>query len=71
MQSTANGTSVENGNERNGVTSLANGCGLRGGDEAAAAGRSVPYRKRGKQLSQTETDMIRLIGQHLREMGFQ
>lgn len=70
MQSAANGTVVENGSTRNGVPSLANGCDSRGEEEVEGS-RTISHKKRAQRLSQTDTDMIRLIGQHLREMGFQ
>lgn len=70
MQSAANGTVVENGSSRNGVPSLANGCNTREEEEVEGS-RTISHKRKTQQLSQTDTDMIRLIGQHLREMGFQ
>ena len=65
MQAAANGTVLENGSASNGVVPLANGCGEEVGREDRAR------RKRGQSLSETDSDIIRLIGQHLREMGLQ
>ena len=62
MQTAGNGTVVENGN---GVSPLANGC----GDKVEKEMKT--HRKRGQPLSETDSDIIRLIGQHLREMGLQ
>ena len=58
---------IENGSTSNGVTSLANGC-----EGVVERGEEIrTRRKRSKPLSNTDSDIIRLIGQHLREMGFQ
>ena len=62
-----NGTVVENGSTSNGVAPLANGC----GGEVGREEESRTHRKRGLNLSETDSDIIRLIGQHLREMGLQ
>jgi WD40 repeat protein len=61
MQTAGNGTVIENGN---GVTPLSNGC----GDKVEREEVRV-HQKRGQVLSETDSDIIRLIGQHLREMG--
>jgi hypothetical protein len=63
MQTAGNGTVIENGN---GVTPLSNGC----GDKVEREEVRV-HQKRGQVLSETDSDIIRLIGQHLREMGLQ
>ena len=67
MQTAANGTVIENGSASNGVAPFVNGCGGKVGREEG----SKVHRKRGQSLSETDTDIIRLIGQHLREMGLQ
>lgn len=71
MQSSSNGVILQNGTGlvANGDVSLANGC---AGDEFAREDASFAVRKRKqRQLSAIDADIIRLIGQHLREMGFQ
>ncbi len=69
----------------NGLLSKSNGCdeedilcgdkgegmGVGGGGETQRSMGSVLVRKRKqRQLSRKDTDIVRLIGQHLREMGF-
>ncbi len=71
MQSSSNGVIFQNGTGpvANGDVVLANGC---GGEELAGGDAAFAVRKRKqRQLSSMDTDVIRLIGQHLREMGFQ
>ena len=71
MQSSSNGVIFNNGSGpvANGDVLLANGC---GGEELVGGDMTVSLRKKKQtQLSTMDTDVIRLIGQHLREMGFQ
>jgi hypothetical protein len=65
MQTAGNGSVIENGSTSNGVAPLANGCGGEVGEE----GKFKTHYKLGQALSETDSDIIRLIGQHLREMG--
>ena len=67
MQTATNGTIIENGSSSNGALPLANGCEtvVEKDDETRTHKKKAPH------LSQADTDIIRLIGQHLREMGFQ
>jgi hypothetical protein len=65
MQTAGNGSVIENGSTSNGVAPLANGCGGEVGDE----GKCKTHYKLGQALSETDSDIIRLVGQHLREMG--
>lgn len=67
MQMATNGTVIENGSASNGVAPLANGC----GGEAGREQENKVCRKKGQSFSEMESDIIRLIGQHLREMGLQ
>lgn len=82
MQS--NGVIHENGTSTvNGLSSVikSNGCeggvcegeeiGATAGRESEQVGGPILVRKRKqRQLSRKDTDIVRLIGQHLREMGF-
>lgn len=67
MQTSGNGIVIENGSTSNGVAPLANGC----GGEVGRDEEDRTHRKRSLTLSETDSDIIRLIGQHLREMGLQ
>ena len=67
MQTTGKEDVIENGSTSNGVAPLANGC----GGELGEGGETKAHRRRGQPLSETDCDIIRLIGQHLREMGLQ
>lgn len=67
MQTAGNGSVIENGSASNGVAPLANGC----GGEVGEKGECKTHHKQGQALSETDSDIIRLIGQHLREMGLQ
>ena len=68
MQTAGNGSVLENGSSSNGVGLLANGCGGEVGEEGEC---KMTHCKPGQTLSETDSDIIRLIGQHLREMGLQ
>ena len=68
-----NGVIVENGSSvvANGNNvQLTNGCGFEDGEASGESGDVIVRRRKTKRLSSIDTDIIRLIGQHLRELGF-
>lgn len=70
-----NGTSTENGLsgviKSNGIVCEREESGATAGRESPHIGGPILVRKRKqKHLSSKDTDIVRLIGQHLREMGF-
>ncbi len=70
MQSSSNGVFLQNGTGpvANGDAMFTNGC----AGEGLAREDDLAVRKRKQRhLSAMDSDIIRLIGQHLREMGFQ
>lgn len=76
MQS--NGVAIENGGGTSidGVgkvkLTLSNGTHIDNGEIPKEVKTSpVPVKKQARQLTRMETDIVRLMGQHLREMGYQ
>ena len=70
MQSNSNGVILSNGSSpvSNGDMLLTNGC---EGEESELTSALALRKRKQRLLSGMDTDIIRLIGQHLREMGFQ
>ena len=73
MQSTSNGVIFENGSGpvANGDLLLTNGCEREDGDSTERNIAVIRKKKQQRKLTGMDVDTIRLIGQHLREMGFQ
>ena len=73
MQSTSNGVIFENGSGpvANGDLLLTNGCEGGNGESMEKTVDAIRKKKQQRQLTAMDVDTIRLIGQHLREMGFQ
>ena len=73
MQSASNGVIFENGSGpvANGDLLLTNGCEREDGDTMERNIAVIQKKKQQRQLTGMDVDTIRLIGQHLRRMGFQ
>ena len=78
-----NGTTSSSDFAVNGLSSVvkSNGCdgikfegeeevGVASGGESKHVGPVLTRKRKQRQLSRKDTDIVRLIGQHLREMGF-